>query len=265
MIPSLCESKSALTCSSNWASSSFDNFESSWSLLSSLFTSSSRPWQSSAQPEPQASSQRKRYFFTELLFAIFFLLTSGNSLAKGEDLLKRIEAVETSIEKLEAQIEILSAQNRMVIQRTTLAFLDSTYVKGGLSLLLPRQRSFSFTTDTGLGAFGGVGHYFGRNHVAEIVLDYDVYPAMGLRYRYDFHLSSPLLTIGPMIGYRIKIADIRPFDNFVEFPSDVKGSFFMVGCLFGFPLSRSMITMEAAYLFNAQSFLVANAGVHFFL
>lgn len=185
--------------------------------------------------------------------------------AAAPSLAKRLDQIEESLGKIEAEMEILKAQNRMVIQRTTVGFLNQVYLKGGASLLVPRARTFASRVDTGLGAFAGVGKYFGRHHVFELTLDYDIYPAASIKYRFEFHLSSPLVTLGPTIGFKQKVLNLKPFDNFLEDPSAVKKSFAEVGLLVGFPMSRSMVAMELLYLFNKQAILVGNVGIHFFL
>lgn len=176
-----------------------------------------------------------------------------------------MDQLEESVEHLEGELEILKAQNRIVIQQTTLSYRDQSYLKAGMSLLVPRARTFGFTTDTGLGAFVGAGKYFGRNNVADLALEWDFYPSIAARYRYEFHLTTPTVSVGPVIGYKMKMANIKPFDNFVEDPTAVKSSFFLLGMMVGFPIAHSMVTLEALYLFNDQAVLVANAGVHFFL
>lgn len=177
----------------------------------------------------------------------------------------RLDKFEDILERLEGEVEILKAQNRMVIQRTTLSFADQFYFKGGVSLLIPRARTFPFTVDTGLGAFVGVGKYFHRNHVFDLGLEWDLYPSASLKYRYEIHLSSPLMNLGPIIGYKLRLANLRPFDNFLEQPLETQGSFYLVGAHLGFPMSRSVVGLEALYLFNSQAILVGNVAIHFFL
>lgn len=216
-----------------------------------------------------------KYIF--LLLAILACSTSGFSAAPsnlGEGpkaeadytlLEARMARIEQLVENIEGEVEILRAQSRLMIQRTTVGYLNQGYLRGGFALLLPRSRSFDQKVDTGLGGFAGAGRYLGRHQVIEGNLIWDAYPAVELKYRYEFHWDSPLFSAGPVVGYRLKLIDLRPFDNFLEDPSQVKSSFFELGFLVGFPMTRSLAVLEALYLFNQQSILVANIGVHFFL
>jgi hypothetical protein len=169
------------------------------------------------------------------------------------------------VEQIHSELEVMKAQNKMVIQKTYMGYLNETYAKMGLSLLLPRRRTFSFNTDTGLGLFIGMGQYFGRNHVADLSLDWDIYPSLTVRYRYEFHQASPAITYGPVIGYKIKAASMKPLDNFIEDADSLKTSFFLLGMIVGIPMNRALVTMEFLFLTNQQSFLVMNTGIHLFL
>ena len=169
------------------------------------------------------------------------------------------------MERMEAEMEILRTQNRMVIQRTNLGFLNEFYAKAGLSLLFPRQRTFDFRVESGVGAWAGLGHYLGRHNVVDLAVEWDVYPALALRYRYEFHGTSPQITWGPVLGFRTKAAPIAPFDNFLDKPDEVRTSFFFAGGILGFPVGRWMIVIEAVYLINRQALLVMNGGFHIFL
>jgi hypothetical protein len=60
------------------------------------------------------------------------------------------------------------------------------------------------------------------------------------------------------------MASAGPFDNFLESVELLKNSYAFFGALAGFPLSRTLFTLEFLYLFNQQTFLVANTAVHVF-
>lgn len=193
------------------------------------------------------------------------IATQSVSDGGSSDLKAKIAELDESVRQLEGEVEILKAQNKMVIQHTTLGFLNQTYLKGGVSLVLPRARTIDFRTDTGLGAFLGIGQYLGRNHVVDATFEWDLYPSFSLRYRYEIHLSSPVVTIAPVIGYKVKAASLGPFDNFIDQPQSIRSSFFFFGGLLGFPMTRSLATVELLYLINQQQFIFANVGIHFFL
>lgn len=182
-----------------------------------------------------------------------------------EDLKVQLKALQDSVNRLESDVKELKNQNGILMKRTAMSFHNQTYGRGGFSLNLPRERTFPFASDTGLGLFVGIGQYFGNNHVAEFTFEWDFYPSLVLRYRYEFHYDSPALTFGPVVGYKVKAASVRPIDNFLEKPEEVKSSFFLIGAMIGFPLTRGLITLELTYLVNQQSFLAANTGITFFL
>lgn len=176
-----------------------------------------------------------------------------------------MDKVEAAVDKINAEIDVIKTQSKMVVQKAYVGFLNETYAKVGLSLLLPRRRTFAFNTDTGLGLFIGMGQYFGRNHVADLSLDWDIYPSLTVRYRYEFHQAAPAITFGPVIGYKIKAASMKPLDNFIEDSDGLKSSFFLMGIMAGIPMNRALLTMEFLFLTNQQSFLVMNTGIHLFL
>lgn len=181
-----------------------------------------------------------------------------------EGVAERVNALEEKVDRLEDELEIMKAQSRLLIKHTTLSYLNAFYAKAGLSIVLPRETSFGFNTDTGLGAHLGLGKYFGRIHAFELMLDWDFYPSVTFRYRIEYHNTSPTLTIAPVIGIKQKIASIRPFDNFLAQPDAVKSTFGVAGLYLGVPLARSVLSMEMNALFNGQFTLTMTAGLAFF-
>ena len=182
-----------------------------------------------------------------------------------KELTQKVEALEKQVEHLDAEMDVMREQHRFMVHRTSVGFLDQTYLKAGIALVLPRSRSFSFRTDTGIGAFVGLGQYFGRNHVADLSLDWDIYPSLTLRYRYEFHPDSPNISWGPVVGFKVRMAEIKPFDNFLDRPQDLKSGYAMLGMILGFPMGRSLVSTEFVYLFNQQNFFFINVGIHFFI
>jgi hypothetical protein len=176
----------------------------------------------------------------------------------------KIQSVQSQVDKLSNDIDKLRSETNAVSQRTSLSTSNRTYVKAGFALLVPRRRTFPTAVDSGLGAFVGIGQYFGEHHVADFSAEWDFYPSFSLRYRYEFHLASPSLTVGPVVGYKIKIANIKPWDNFADNPEVIKNSFFFTGLLVGFPLNNAMATAELLYMVNQQNWFAMNVGVHFF-
>ncbi|MCB0403821.1 MAG: hypothetical protein KDD51_03485 [Bdellovibrionales bacterium] len=181
------------------------------------------------------------------------------------DIEQRLTKIEDALERMEGEMEILQTQSRLVIRRTTVSYLNAWYVKANLSILVPRRSGFTSTTDTGLGAHIGLGKYLGRNHVFDLSFDWDLYPAATLRYRLEFHNNAPTISLAPVIGVKQKLLNIRPFDNFIGNPAEVKPTFFVVGAYLGVPMSKSVLSAELNALINGQIILTVTAGVHFFI
>lgn len=177
----------------------------------------------------------------------------------------RFQKLENMVDKLQSEIDSVRASQKAALNKNSLNFNYRFYLKGGVAFIMPRARSIPFATDNGLGLFMGVGQYLGKNHVLDLSLDWDIYPSLTLRYRFEMHLDNPQFTWGPVIGYKVKLASIRPIDNFIDTPEDIRPAFFTFGVLFGFPFQASLLAFEVLYLFNTQQFITLNAGLHFFL
>lgn len=188
------------------------------------------------------------------------------STGSGPDFNERLQSLEQTVERLEAELEILRTQSTMVIRSTQLSFLNATYIKTGLSLVLPRASTFNFFTDTGLGLSGGIGQYLGRNNVLELGIDWDVFLGLTFRYRYEFHTSLTGLSYGPVIGYKTRIADLDPFDHFLDRDGEIRKSFWLLGGYFGVPVGAgAMVSMELTYHANSQQLVFINVNFQFFM
>ena len=215
---------------------------------------------------------KKRAFILFIILA--FCAENGLAEKKNSGVKKRTAAkelegddfddLEDRMDKLEGEMEIMREQHKMMIHRTNVGFLDQFYGRVGATIIMPRSRTFPFRADSGLGVFAGIGNYFGRHSVLDFSIDWDIYPAFNLQFRYEFHNDAPQITWGPVIGVKVKFADIKPFDDFLDKPEQVKPLFMEVGGIIGFPLSRSLLTLQLLYLTNQQGILVANLGMHFF-
>ncbi len=205
--------------------------------------------------------------FLSLMIASCFLAAppswAKTSKAKEEKVAKD-DNYQEQINRLQNEVDSLKKSHLVMFQKGNLLFANRTYVKAGIELLIPHRRTFISQTDTGLGAFVGLGQYFGENHVADLGFEWDLYPAFSLRYRYEFHFSNPSLAFGPVIGYKVKLANVNPWDNFIENAGELKNSFFFAGMMAGFPMQNSMATLELLYLTNKQTFIMMNVGIHFF-
>ena len=186
------------------------------------------------------------------------------SATEGQEIKERVRHTEGLLEKMEAEMDVLREQSKLVIQRTQLGFLDQFYARVGMTLINPRIRTLSFRADPGVGALAGIGHYIGRNHVIELSFNWDLYPALTLCYRLEFHNATPPITWGPVIGYKTKAFDAQPFDNFMDSPDQVLNSFFVFGGIIGFPMGRALLSVELLYLTHRQSFFFTIVGIHFF-
>ncbi len=175
------------------------------------------------------------------------------------------EALSEKIEELEAHLEVMQEQYRMLVQKTSLVFHNQFYVRGGITLISPRVYGSGIKAEAGTGGFLGLGQYFGRNHVADLAFEWDIYPSLSLRYRYEFHNDNPLVSIGPVAGVKLRALDSGPMDNSIDRPDLLKGAFVMLGASLGVPLGRVLFSFEIVYLFPAQNFILANLGATFFI
>lgn len=190
---------------------------------------------------------------------------SGDARYDTAQLMMKLKGLEDTIEKLDAEMEVFKAQTGMLIGRSQLSFRNATYVKGGFTILFPRYSTFDFKLfGYGIGVFAGVGQYIGTNHVFELEFASDMILAATLRYRFEFHFSSPLLTFGPVVGYRVRIGKTLVDDSYLEKPNEVKQNFIVVGWILGIPVSKAVINVELDYITNRQSAIYANAALHFF-
>lgn len=181
------------------------------------------------------------------------------------DMEKRLQRLETELEKLDTRVAILSERSNLMIQRTTLSFLNTTYYKAGLSLLFPRARTFNYTTDTGLGVFVGAGRYFGRNHVVDLSLDWDLYPGASFRYRYEWRGNTSNVTFSPVLGVKAKLLNAKPLDKFLDSNEELQSLFGIAGVAIAIPTGLSVIHTEIAAFLNRQVVISASLGVHLFL
>ncbi len=166
---------------------------------------------------------------------------------------------------MQAELEVLREQYRLLVKSTTVGFLDQTYLRAGITLISPRLRGSGINADSGLGGFFGGGQYFGRNHVADLAFEWDIYPSISLRYRYEFHNENPNITIGPVMGIKLRALVAGPIDDSIDKPALLRGTFGFAGAMMAFPVGRMLFSIELVYLFPQQSFLLANFGAHLFL
>jgi len=199
------------------------------------------------------------------LLILLVLLQVSPWAAFAETVEKRIKRLEEEVEKLDLKIGLLTERSNLLAERTQISFLNASYIKTGLTLLFPRGANFSYSTDTGLGVFVGGGHYFGRNHVLDGSFDWDLYPALTLRYRYEWRNKNETLNIGPVIGLKAKLSDQKPLDKYLDPREELKSIYGVVGIGAGFPLGLSLVQTEILAFFNQQLFINASLGIHFFL
>lgn len=183
--------------------------------------------------------------------------TAAELKAKDDELAEKIE-------ELQAQLDVMTEQYRMLVQRTSLVFLNQFYLRAGLTFISPRLRSASgIRADPGMGGFFGLGQYFGKSHVADLAIEWDIYPSISLRYRYEFHYDNPSVTLAPVAGVKVRAVHTGPLDNSIDRSDLLPGAFAFVGGMLGIPLGRVLFTLEMVYLFPRQNFLNVNLGAQF--
>jgi len=174
----------------------------------------------------------------------------------------KVEALEKKLEALEINTELLNTKSSIVVQRTAFSVLDRWFIRTGAAMVRPSGSTFSFRVSTGVGAYIGGGRYFGRNHVAELGIDYDLYLSTTARYRLEFHLGRANFTFGPVIGFKQKLIQLQPWGNNISNPDLIKSNFFLLGALIGIPIGRVLVSVEMDYLFNSQVVVNALASAH---
>lgn len=178
-------------------------------------------------------------------------------------LTERAAEYERKINEIEADFSLYREHFRKTIRGSLIGYLNAMYVKFGFALIGARASTFTNPPGQyGLGLFAGVGRYFGRNHILELDFANDIYLAMTLRYRLEFHVIEPNFSLGPVLGFRFRVSDPiikNPFLN--EKP---RPTFLVMGWFFGIPLGKTVITVEVDYVANRQTLLYVNAGAQLF-
>jgi hypothetical protein len=177
----------------------------------------------------------------------------------------KIQSQDEQIGRLRAEVDTLRVQPHKDSVPALFFVSNQTYIKTGFTMIYPRDLTLNFATDDGLGAYVGVGQYIGRNHVIELSFDYDIYPALTIRYRFEIHPTSPPIAISPIIGYKIKLLNLAPLDDYLQKPDAVNSSFGVFGLGLGLPIAGSIFNVEFVYLLNSQAFLLMNLGIQFFI
>jgi len=203
-----------------------------------------------------------------VLTALAFILVSKPVQSKenpGANIENRIRSLEEAVEKLDVRLGLLSERSNLIAGRTLVSYLDATYLQTGVHLLFPRGSSFSYSTDTGLGIYAGLGRYFGRNHAVDVNLDWDFFPAATVQYRYEWRNQNQTINLGPIVGVKLKLANQKPLDNYLDSREDLKSIYGVVGVGAGLPVGVSIVQTQILAFFNKQLFVVASLGLNFFL
>lgn len=198
-----------------------------------------------------------------IFFITFFLLFPAVTLCQSLD--ERVKKIEEDLEKLDFKVGLLEEKSQVIAGKTQIAYTNAWYFRTGLNLLFPRGSTFTYATDTGLGVFVGVGKYLERNFVFDSTFDWNLYPAISLRFRYEWKNEKQTLNLGPVLGMKLRLAKQRPLDNFIDSREELRGILLQGGLGAGFPLGLSVVQTELLAEFNRQFFVVASLGIHFFL
>jgi hypothetical protein len=182
------------------------------------------------------------------------------------DIKNKYQVLEDQLAKLRNELDTLKVQPHTEAVPALFSLSNQTFVRGGFSLIFPRDLTLGGNVvDDGLGAYIGVGQYLGKNHILELTFDYDLYPSLTMRYRFEIHPRTPPIAISPIIGYKIKVASLPPADPFITRPDDIKSSFAVFGINLGLPIAGSIFNIEFIYLLNNQAFFFTNLGINFFI
>lgn len=196
------------------------------------------------------------------LFLFYFLFSVVGS---AQSLDERVKKIEADLEKLDFKVGLLEEKSQVIAGRTQIAYTNAWYFRTGLNLLFPRGSTFTYATDTGLGVFVGAGKYLERNFVFDSTFDWNLYPALSVRFRYEWKNEKQTLNMGPILGMKLRLSKQRPLDNFIDSREELRGILLQGGLGAGFPLGLSVVQTEILAEFNRQFFVVASLGLHFFL
>jgi hypothetical protein len=186
-----------------------------------------------------------------------------------QELKNRLKTLEDAYRDVQREIATLRTETRVVAGKVDELFTDAWYLSVAFESFFPRVSTLPFQSHPpGFGLLAGGGHYFGRNHVAEVNLTWDMFFGAEFRYRYEVALESPHISFSPLVGFKGRLVMMDKFYQFhpiLERPEQVKGLFFMLGAEVQVPLNRAALALDIIYLVNQQVFFYANAGVHFIL
>ncbi len=179
-------------------------------------------------------------------------------------LIERMRKIEERLRASDKVITDLNDRTTMLLLHQPVKLEDKFYVRANVSLIFPRRATFPVTTDTGLGMHVGGGRYFGTKHVVDLGFDWDFYPAVALTYRYLFEVKIPRLSLGPILGIKLKIAN-GPLDNFILDPTAPKSTYYVGGLHIAFPIVNAVITSDILAVFNSQLSIQMMGGLQFIL
>jgi len=199
--------------------------------------------------------------FKGVFWTVFFSLTA----LAADPLTERVKKLEEDLEKLDLKVGLLEEKSQIIASRTQISYSNAWYLRTGLNLLFPRSSTFTYSTDTGLGLFVGGGKYLNKNLVLDSSFDWNLYPALSLRVRYEWRNEKQTLNLGPVFGMKVRLAKQRPLDNFIDSKEELQGFMALGGVGAGFPLGLSIVQTEILAELNKQLVISASLGIHFFL
>lgn len=182
-----------------------------------------------------------------------------------EELGVRLKKIEDSFSDLNKKLDVLGERANMLAARTMGNYKGATYVRLGMTVLFPRASTFNLKTDTGLGVFAGVGKYFEEQHLGEAGINWDFYPALTVRYRFEWRNKSNTLNLGPILGVQLKLLNRDPLDKYLDPAEELKSIYGVIGIAAGHPIGLSLLQTELLAYFNQQFVIVGSVGLHYVL
>lgn len=178
---------------------------------------------------------------------------------------EQITNLEERLTDVEKKIEVLGERENLLVARTMGIYKGSYYVRTGATVLFPRSSTFSKKTDTGLGVLVGIGKYVEEQHVAEAGINWELYPALALRYRFEWRNKSNTLNLGPILGFQVRLLDRDPLDKYLDPNEELKSVYGIIGIAAGHPIGLSILQTEVLAYFNQQFIVVGSVALHYVL
>jgi hypothetical protein len=195
--------------------------------------------------------------FLIISWFIFFFGCLETAWAEGPP---KSDSTNDRLNELEAQVEILKRTNRLLIGEVIPNYRNTWVLEYDNSVMKPYRSDFTYNADLGIGGGIGLGYYIGKVHYLSAILDWDLYPSIVTKYTLDLHFRTPLINIGPIVGYKQRLINLPPLDNFVDKREVLPAGYFVFGIRAHFPIMKNSIFVEIERWEADKKWMVLKVG-----